>query len=96
MLCVATATESAANAAPEDGDASILKDLFEGTGIMGALDHAKIEGANDPEARTADAEAARIAKRAADALRQSRAARQVRGVRVSHNTWHTCAEEGNT
>ena len=63
--------------APQDGDARILKDLFAGTGIMGALDHAKIEGANDPEARTADMEAAKIAKRAADALRQSRVARQV-------------------
>ena len=44
---------------------------------MGALDHAKIEGANDPEARTADVEAAKVARRAADALRQSRVARQV-------------------
>ena len=60
-----------------DGDANILRDLFEGTGIMGALDHAKIEGANDPEARTADMEAAKVARRAADALRRSRVARQV-------------------
>lgn len=76
-------------AAAEDGDAGILRDLFEGTGIMGALDHAKIEGANDPEARTADAEAARIAKKAADALRQSRAARQVC---LQNHCWHCAAK----
>ncbi|KAK9811155.1 hypothetical protein WJX73_007203 [Symbiochloris irregularis] len=70
---------------PTDGDAGILRDLFEGTGIMGALDHSKIEGANDPGARSADLEAARVAKRAADALRKSRAARQADAVNVP--TW---------
>jgi hypothetical protein len=52
----------------------MLRDLFEGTGVMSALDHSKIEGANNPEALNIDAQAARIARRAAAALRQSRAA----------------------
>jgi hypothetical protein len=53
------------------------------------MDHAAIEGANDPDAahvrRLADAEAARIAQRAAEALRQSRRACQTQGVAVP--TW---------
>lgn len=81
--CAAGPGESA----QQDGDASILRDLFEGTGIMGAMDHAKIEGANDPEARTADLAAAKVAKRAADELRKSRAARQVCAA-VSSCIWH--------
>ena len=60
--------------AGEVDDAKILRDLFEGTGVMSALDHSKIEGANNPEALNIDAQAARIARRAAAALRQSRAA----------------------
>ena len=46
---------------------------------MSALDHAKIEGANEPGARAVEAEAARVARRAAEALRRSRLAVQVRG-----------------
>ena len=46
--------------------------------MMSALDHSKIEGANNPEALNIDAQAARIARRAAAALRQSRAALVVR------------------
>ncbi|EIE27594.1 hypothetical protein COCSUDRAFT_34894 [Coccomyxa subellipsoidea C-169] len=64
----------AAGPAGEVDDAKILRDLFEGTGVMSALDHSKIEGANNPEALNIDAQAARIARRAAAALRQSRAA----------------------
>jgi len=55
----------------------MLRDLFEGTGVMGAMDHSKIESANDPEALSVDAQAAKVAKRAADALRRSRAQVQV-------------------
>jgi DNA excision repair protein ERCC-6 len=44
---------------------------------MSALDHSKIEGANNPEALNIDAQAAKIARKAAEALRQSRAACQV-------------------
>ncbi|KAK9815514.1 hypothetical protein WJX72_004939 [[Myrmecia] bisecta] len=66
-------------------DAKILRDLFEGTGIMSAMDHSKIESANDPEARSIDHEASRIARRAAEALRQSRAACQNAAVNVP--TW---------
>ena len=54
-------------------DTQMLRDLFEGTGVMGAMDHSKIESANDPEALSVDARAAKVAKRAADALRRSRA-----------------------
>ena len=56
----------------------MLKNLLDGTGVMSALDHSKIEGANDPESLSVDAQAARVAKRAADALRRSRAQVQVR------------------
>ena len=58
-------------------DAKILRDLFDGTGVMSALDHTKIEGANDPQQAAAEAEAAEVAKRAAEALRRSRRACQV-------------------
>lgn len=37
------------------------------------VDHARVEGANDPEAIAAEAEAVRVAARAVQALRQSRA-----------------------
>lgn len=57
----------------------MLRELFDGTGgVTSALDHAKIEGANNPEALSVDAQAAKVARRAAEALRQSRAACQVR------------------
>ena len=62
------------NAEDED-NAKILRDLFEGTGIMSAIDHSKIESANDPETRAIDYEASRIARQAAEALRQSRRVR---------------------
>lgn len=39
---------------------------------MSAIDHSKIESANDPETRAIDYEANRIARQAAEALRQSR------------------------
>ena len=58
----------------------MLRDLFEGTGIMSAMDHSIIEGANDPEALSIDAQASRTARRAADALRRSRAEVQVRTI----------------
>ena len=44
---------------------------------MSALDHTKIEGANDPQMVAAEAEAAQVARRAAEALRRSRQACQV-------------------
>ena len=58
-------------------DTDMLRNLLEGTGIMSALDHTKIERANDPESLSIDAQAAKVAKRAADALRRSRAQVQV-------------------
>ena len=68
------------------GDAAegnLLRDLFEGTTVMSALDHAKIEGANEPNARAVEAEAARVARRAAEALRRSRLAVQVESLHQS-------------
>lgn len=59
-------------------DTQMLRDLFEGTGVMSALDHTKIEGANDPESLSVDAQAAKVAKRAADALRRSQVQVQAR------------------
>jgi DNA excision repair protein ERCC-6 len=56
----------------------VLRELFEGAGVASALDHTRIEAANDPEALQRDAAAARVARRAADALRRSRAACEVR------------------
>lgn len=67
------------------GDAQILKDLFDGTGVHAAIDHDKIESAHDPSHRVAEKEAAKIAKRAADALRQSRL--QLQQVPVNQPTW---------
>ena len=64
--------------AAEVDDARMLRELFDGgAGVMSALDHGKIEGANNPEALHIDKEAARVARRAAEALRASRAACQV-------------------
>jgi DNA excision repair protein ERCC-6 len=67
------------------GDAQILRDLFEGTGVHAALDHDKIESAHDPSHRVAEKEAAKIAKKAADALRQSRL--QLQQAPVNQPTW---------
>jgi DNA excision repair protein ERCC-6 len=69
----------------DGGDAQILKDLFDGTGVHAAIDHDKIESAHDPSHRVAEKEAAKIAKRAADALRQSRL--QLQQVPVNQPTW---------
>lgn len=55
------------------GDARILQDLFDGSGICSALDHDKIEDAHNPENRVAQKEAQKVAERAAKALKQSRA-----------------------
>lgn len=57
----------------------MLRELFEGTGVLSAMDHTKIEGANDPEALSLDAQAAKVARRAADAVRRSRNQVQVPG-----------------
>ena len=67
------------------GDARILQDLFDGSGICSALDHDKIEDAHNPENRIAQKEAQRIAERAAKALKQSRAS--VSSNPVNAPTW---------
>ncbi len=67
------------------GDSKILRELFEESGVRGAIDHSKVEGAHDPNLRAADHEAARIARRAAEALRQSRL--QCQQAPVNQPTW---------
>lgn len=69
----------------------MLRELFEGAGVASALDHARIEAANDPEALQRDQAAARVARRAADALRRSRAACEVR-----REPWNTVGFFGVT
>ncbi|KAL3138902.1 hypothetical protein ABBQ32_005724 [Trebouxia sp. C0010 RCD-2024] len=81
----ASANESTAAEPKDEDNAKILRDLFEGTGIMSAIDHSKIESANDPETRAIDYEASRIARQAADALRQSR--RECQQAAVNQPTW---------
>uniref|UniRef100_A0A383WQ39 Uncharacterized protein n=1 Tax=Tetradesmus obliquus TaxID=3088 RepID=A0A383WQ39_TETOB len=79
------AGSSAAGAA--DDEASVLRDLFEGTGIKSLIDHSSIEGANSAEAgaNTDDAFAAKVAADAAEALRRSSRACQSAAVHVP--TW---------
>jgi DNA excision repair protein ERCC-6 len=60
----------------EDGDTTILRALFGGSGLHSALDHSAIETANDPVKINAEREASQLAERAAKALRESR--REVR------------------
>ena len=55
-------------------DAGILRELFSGSGLHPALNHSAIEGASDPAKLDAEQQAARVAERAAAALRASRAA----------------------
>ena len=68
-------------------DARVLRELFEGRGIGGALDHNAVEaGAVDGGgARVVEAEAARAARAAAQALRESR--RACGSAPVSTPTW---------
>jgi DNA excision repair protein ERCC-6 len=66
-------------------ETGLLKSLFESTGVHSTMDHDKIVGANDPENVIVDYEANRVAKRAAEALRQSRVARAHADVAVP--TW---------
>lgn len=63
---------SEAAAAAEDGDTSILRELFGGSGLHSALNHNAIETANDPVKMNAERDASRLAERAALALRESR------------------------
>ncbi|KAK9827355.1 hypothetical protein WJX81_000181 [Elliptochloris bilobata] len=81
----AVAPEAAANGSGGGEDARVLRELFEGAGVASALDHARIEAANDPEALQRDHAAARVARRAADALRRSRAACEAAPINVP--TW---------
>eukprot|EP00803_Ostreobium_quekettii_P007583 evm.model.scf_983.2 EVM.evm.TU.scf_983.2 scf_983:13173-28199(-) len=69
----------------DQGDTKILAELFEGQGVRGAMDHGKIEAANNTEAVAVDLEASRVAREAAERLRESRRACQSDGIAVP--TW---------
>ena len=63
---------SKAKQSDEDGDASILRELFDGKGLHSALNHHAIESANDPARIHAERNATKVAERAVLALQQSR------------------------
>jgi DNA excision repair protein ERCC-6 len=67
-------------------ESRVLRELFDGgAGLRGLMDHDRIEGAADPERLAVHAEAARVAARAAEALRRSRQA--CAAAPVSAPTW---------
>ncbi|KAG6549739.1 hypothetical protein Mapa_008719 [Marchantia paleacea] len=69
----------------QEEESRILKDLFEANGIHSAMDHDAILGVSETEKAKVDLEADRVAKRAADAIRQSRMIRASDDVAVP--TW---------
>lgn len=69
----------------ERGDAFILKELFDNSGIHSALDHDQIEGAHNPQNNIAQKEANKIAEKAAKALQDSR--RSLRPTPLTCPTW---------
>ena len=73
------------NGDADQGDANILKELFDHGGMRSALDHDKIEGAHKPENNFAQREARKVAERAAKALRDSRKAIMATPINVP--TW---------
>jgi DNA excision repair protein ERCC-6 len=58
----------------EADDATILKELFGGEGLHSALNHSAIELSSDPAKRDVEQHASKVAERAVEALRASRAA----------------------
>lgn len=68
-----------------DGDAKILLELVKGRDLRTAMDHSKIETANDTEVLAVDLEASRVAQEAAERLRESRRACQSSSIAVP--TW---------
>jgi len=73
------------DAGQQEGDAFILKELFDQAGMHSALDHDKIEGAYKPENNIAKKEAKKIAEKAAKALRESR--RSLMSTPLTVPTW---------
>jgi len=69
-----------------DDDSKVLRDLMEGS-LMSAVDHAKIEGASSRDRQIMDQEAARIAQRAAQRLRDSRRAMMAARTDIAEPTW---------
>ena len=69
----------------QEGDAHILKELFDHAGIQSALDHDKIETAHNPSNNIAQKEAKKVAEKAAKALRKSR--ESLRSTPVTVPTW---------
>ncbi|CAL0299665.1 unnamed protein product [Lupinus luteus] len=68
-----------------DDETNILKCLFDANGIHSAMNHDLIMNANDEEKMRLDEQASQVAKRAAEALRQSRMIRSHDSVSVP--TW---------
>ncbi|GMH43692.1 hypothetical protein BSKO_11614 [Bryopsis sp. KO-2023] len=68
----------------EGSDAGILRALFD-KGVKGAIDHSKIESANDPEVIAVNIEASKIAREAMERLRDSRQLCEMNSVEVP--TW---------
>ncbi|WJX11944.1 hypothetical protein P8452_02490 [Trifolium repens] len=68
-----------------DGEADILKSLFDANGIHSAMNHDLIMNANDEEKMRLDEQASQVAQRAAEALRKSRMIRSHESVSVP--TW---------
>lgn len=77
--------EEGNDAAQQEGDAFILKELFDQAGMHSALDHDKIEGAYKPENNMAKKEAKKIAEKAAKALKESR--RSLMSTPLTVPTW---------
>ena len=77
--------KSNGKSAGDDGDAHILKDLLDGAGVHSALDHDRIEGAHRSDNAVAEREAAKIAAKAAEALKRSR--RAVLSAPITEPTW---------
>jgi hypothetical protein len=67
-----------------DDDSTILRELFSGQGLHSALNHSAIEDASDPAKLDVERQAAKVAQRAAAALRASREA-------VRKEPVHMCA-----
>ncbi|XP_071713943.1 protein CHROMATIN REMODELING 8 [Rutidosis leptorrhynchoides] len=69
----------------EGDETNILKSLFDAQGIHSAVNHDLIMNANDEEKMKLDEQASQVARRAAEALRQSRMIRSRESVSVP--TW---------
>jgi DNA excision repair protein ERCC-6 len=77
--------EQSAQEEQSQDDSRLLSTLFASSGVHSALQHDSIMDASRPEAVLVEREASRVAKEAADALRESR--RQARRNDIGTPTW---------